>query len=144
VVAKKMAPAEMGRESFLKQVSNKDAIIESAASLTEKLLAGHEHVVLWGAGTDLHETFMHFPELAAPGRYRLVDRNPDKHGKTIAGVPIESPEALKDSKVDCVAVMVNHRFINKQICADVGECLPGVKCVDVYSQSARFAGPVDG
>ena len=144
VVARKMDFAEMGAESFLKQEANKDAVIAGAARLTQEALARYNHVVLWGAGTDLHEVLTHFPELADPGRYILVDRNPDKHGKTIAGVPIQDPAVLKSQEIDCVAVMVSHRFIQKEICRDVSECLPGVKCVDVYSQSARSAGPVDG
>ena len=143
VVARKMDIAEMGAELFLKQVANKDAVMASAARLMQEVLAGHTHVVLWGAGTDLHEIFTHSPELADragladPGRYILVDRNPDKHGKTIAGVPIQSPAVLKGREVDCVAVTVSHSALVREILRDVGECLPGVECVDLFSTSAH-------
>lgn len=137
VVARKMDISEMGAELFLKQVANKDAVMASAACLAEEVLAGHAHVVLWGAGTDLHEIFIHSPELADPGRYILVDRNPDKHGKTIAGVPIRSPAVLKGREVDCVAVTASHSALVREILRDVGECLPGVECVDLFSVGAH-------
>lgn len=72
----------------------------------EELGAAGRRAAVWGAGTK-GGTFLNMMGAAAASVEMVIDQNPRKHGRHIAGVgtTIAPPEALRDSSVDMVIVM---------------------------------------
>ena len=93
------------------------------AFLEESLRAG-ESVVLWGSGSKatgfLSTLGLEVPREGESGVRHVVDVNPSKHGRFVAGTgqEIVSPESLRDLRPDHVVIM--NPVYEREIAADLG------------------------
>lgn len=82
------------RAALLRYVSASQALLARVTTRLEAIARGHSEVIVWGTGQTTAILLAETPL----GRMRIrafTDSNPMHHGRTIAGVPVVAPDALR-------------------------------------------------
>lgn len=135
VIARLPAP-EWPADLFRRQLSAQEAGAREAFARLEyaaaKADAAGRRILVWGAGVDVFE-MIQAVDRPWPANCDLVDRNPDKVGKTLAGVPVGSCAEAVSGPYAAVFAGTRHGPLARAILEDAGKSFPDVVCLSLFA-----------
>ena len=127
----KQEPYKLAKEFFLKQVNIIEETYKEAEKVileTFKRLPNNKKVVFWGAGEDLFFILRNNKVLSFDysDKMLLVDKNPNKQGKKLAGLKIINPNNIIWDDVGYILITPSNDMLKIDIKNDVNEIFPHV------------------
>jgi len=115
-----LLPDRDSKPALTRYIEQCTAEEESIRSQIDRLVASRRSVVVWGVGTNATR-LLSTTRLAEANIAYFVDSNSKYHGKSVAGHPVESPDALrKGNEPVLVLSRVFQQEISEQARALVG------------------------
>ena len=102
---------------------------EEVAGRIDEVVARGEEIVVWGVGTHTQH-LLATSSLSKANIIAFVDRNARYQDKTLRGIPIVAPEAVK---MLGRAVMVSSRTYQEEIAEQIKELGPNVEIIRLYN-----------
>lgn len=116
IFGQKLDASKAGYSSFMKVVNYQDDLFRAAGKNIITIISEFPDVVIWGAGSDLHQIMINTPEINKHNLI-IVDRNDKKIGKTFLGHQVADPAKIKNIKR--VVISPSSRILCDEIERDI-------------------------